>query len=65
MENPALTTWKKSSYSNSNGGDCVEVALFPAGDVGLRDSKHPGDGHLTLSPDAFRAFLGTVRRADR
>jgi hypothetical protein len=34
------TAWRKSSYSGSNGGTCVEVAAVgPA--VAVRDSKHP------------------------
>jgi hypothetical protein len=32
-------TWRKSSFSGSNGGNCVEVANTL---VALRDSKNPG-----------------------
>ncbi|WP_079042725.1 DUF397 domain-containing protein, partial [Streptomyces albus] len=31
-------TWRKSSYSGSDGGNCVEVARTP-GRVHVRDSK--------------------------
>lgn len=31
--------WRKSSFSGSNGGNCVEVA---SGLRALRDSKNPG-----------------------
>jgi uncharacterized protein DUF397 len=52
-------TWRKSSYSGSSGGDCVEVAdLTPH--IAVRDSKNPGHGILTLSPEAFAAFVGGV-----
>ena len=51
--------WRKSSYSGSNGGDCVEVAdLTPH--IAVRDSKNPEVGTLTLSPEAYVAFVGHV-----
>jgi hypothetical protein len=51
--------WRKSSYSGTSGGDCVEVApLTPH--IAVRDSKTPGVGSLTLSPEAFGAFVGYV-----
>ena len=33
--------WRKSSYSGSNGGNCIEVAAT-ARAVAVRDSKNPG-----------------------
>ena len=33
------TTWRKSSYSNGNGGTCVEVAFLDEQQVATRDSK--------------------------
>lgn len=51
--------WRKSSYSGSSGGECVEVAaLTPC--IAVRDSKNPGHGTLTLSPEAYGAFIGFV-----
>lgn len=52
--------WRKSSYSGTNGGDCVEVAhLTPH--IAVRDSKNPEVGTLTLSPEAYVAFVSHVR----
>lgn len=53
-----MTTWRKSSHSGSatTQSDCVEVARFD-GVVGLRDSKAPDTGHLSLSPTAFTELL--------
>ncbi|GAA4365078.1 hypothetical protein GCM10023088_10080 [Actinomadura verrucosospora] len=34
------TKWRKSSYSASNGGNCVELADAATG-VAVRDSKDP------------------------
>ncbi|MEU3517468.1 DUF397 domain-containing protein [Streptomyces sp. NPDC006654] len=53
-------TWRKSSYSDSGGGNCVEISPCPH-TVHIRDSKTAPDGpHLTLSPTAWGAFLGSV-----
>ncbi|MEV0345316.1 DUF397 domain-containing protein [Nonomuraea sp. NPDC050680] len=34
-------TWRKSSRSGSNGGNCLEIAELPGGHRGVRDSKNP------------------------
>jgi hypothetical protein len=54
--------WHKSSYSGSQGGDCVEVATnFPA--VHIRDTKtaSPVSPVLHVAPAAWTAFLGLAR----
>lgn len=33
--------WKKSLYSGSNGGNCVEVMSLPENGRAIRDSKNP------------------------
>ncbi|WP_411101493.1 DUF397 domain-containing protein [Streptomyces sp. cmx-4-9] len=48
-------TWFKSSYSASEGGNCVEVATCP-GRVHVRDSKVPGGPVLDLAPSAWAAL---------
>ncbi|GAA2165997.1 DUF397 domain-containing protein [Actinomadura napierensis] len=56
--------WRKSSRSGSGAGggqDCVEVAALAEG-RGIRDSKAPEAGHLTLSPDGFAQFVARVKR---
>jgi hypothetical protein len=52
-------TWRKSSHSNADNGDCVEVAPS-AGAIAVRDSKAPAAGHVTVHPTAWRAFLSIV-----
>lgn len=53
--------WRKSSYSGYNG-DCVEVAVLSAGQVGVRDSKAHGSGPtLRLSGAEWTVFLAAVR----
>lgn len=56
-----MNTWRKSSRSNTSGGQCVEVAHL-AGNVGVRDSKAPDTGHLTLSPKTFADLVTRVKR---
>lgn len=48
--------WRKSSRSNTQGGNCVEVATLP-GRVLVRDSKHPDGGTLAVTPETFTALL--------
>jgi hypothetical protein len=55
-------TWRKSSYSGSNGGQCVEVARNLPGVVAVRDSKDPDGPSLVVTAGAWRAFLDGVRR---
>ncbi|MEU3089869.1 DUF397 domain-containing protein [Streptomyces massasporeus] len=64
MENsPDLLTarWRKSSYSGSTGGDCVEVAEGFPGAIPVRDSKNPTGPALLIRPDAWRAFMDGLR----
>ncbi|WDV53117.1 DUF397 domain-containing protein [Streptomyces coeruleorubidus] len=53
-------TWRKSSYSGSTGGDCVEVADLGTPGAAMRDSKNPEAGILTVSPHAYAAFVAHV-----
>ncbi|MCF3962887.1 DUF397 domain-containing protein [Streptomyces fuscigenes] len=52
-------TWCKSSYSGSEGGACVEVALDERGELPvlrIRDSKNPAGPALTVAPASWAAF---------
>jgi len=52
--------WRKSSYSGSNGGTCVEVGLAaPA--VAVRDSKHPDGPLLAFPAGTWKAFTDQVK----
>ncbi|NUP39358.1 MAG: DUF397 domain-containing protein [Streptomyces sp.] len=58
--------WRKSSYSQNNGGECVEWApsqVAANGEVPVRDSKDPQGPVLTFSPAAWSAFLADVKSA--
>ncbi|MGH3314339.1 MAG: DUF397 domain-containing protein [Streptomyces sp.] len=48
--------WFKSSYSGSDGGDCVEVAVG-AGRVHVRDSKTDRSPTLSVPTGPWAAFV--------
>ncbi|WP_033280116.1 DUF397 domain-containing protein [Streptomyces sp. NRRL F-525] len=56
---PDLSTavWRKSSYSNGSGGDCVEVRDDLPGVVPLRDSKVPHGPALLIPALAWVPFV--------
>ncbi|MGW8974632.1 DUF397 domain-containing protein [Streptomyces platensis] len=57
----STVTWRKSSYSNSDGGQCIEVSHdFPAL-VPVRDSKHPHRPALTFKVSAWSSFVTAVK----
>ncbi|MFE9922612.1 DUF397 domain-containing protein [Streptomyces sp. NPDC005774] len=62
MSSSTALQWFKSSYSGSDGGNCLEVAAHPTA-VHIRDSKTPDAPHLTVTPEAWSSFL-SVPSAD-
>jgi len=56
--------WQKSSYSGSNGGQCVEVARNLPGIVAVRDSKDPDGPGLVVTQGEWRAFSDGVRQGE-
>ncbi|GAA4898951.1 DUF397 domain-containing protein [Streptomonospora salina] len=57
-------TWRKSSYSNSKGGDCVEVADTADNGAAVRDTKDRDGGHLELPSAEWAAFMRAVKSAE-
>lgn len=60
---PELSTarWRSSSYSNSNGGECVEVSDDFPGIVPVRDSKNPGGPALVVPAAAWSDFVSSLK----
>lgn len=52
--------WRKSSYSDGNGGQCVETATAD-GVVLVRDTQHRDDTVLSIPADAWRRFIAEQR----
>lgn len=60
-------TWRKSSYSGGNGGQCVEVVVI-SGNLSqsdalcvIRDSKDPIGPVLAFRPGQWRQFTAAVK----
>lgn len=51
--------FRKSSYSNGSGGECVEVAADGA--VYVRDTKQDGRAVVTFTPGAWGRFTAAIR----
>ncbi|WP_030244666.1 DUF397 domain-containing protein, partial [Streptomyces sp. NRRL S-350] len=64
MDPARLTTWRKSTYSGPNGGQCVEVADGIPGAMPVRDSKDPDGPALTFSAAAWQSFVTAVRTGE-
>ncbi|WP_329328160.1 DUF397 domain-containing protein [Streptomyces luteogriseus] len=60
---PDLTTaaWRKSSYSDGGGTNCLEVSDDHPGTVPVRDSKRPDGPILVFAAGPWGAFLAGVK----
>jgi uncharacterized protein DUF397 len=56
--------WRKSSYSGSNGGACVEVARNLPGVVAMRDSKNPAGPRLAFGTAQWAAFAAAIKSGE-
>jgi hypothetical protein len=52
--------WRKSTYSGSNGGQCVETAT-DNGVVLVRDTTNRAAGTLTFTATAWQTFVTRLR----
>jgi hypothetical protein len=57
-------TWVKSQRSGPTGGNCVEVAFLPGGEVALRNSRHPAGPALIFTAGEWDAFVGGAADGD-
>jgi hypothetical protein len=56
--------WRKSTYSGSNGGECVQIADGIPDAVPVRDSKNPHGPALVFQPDTFSRFVQALQRGE-
>ncbi|WP_328311852.1 DUF397 domain-containing protein [Streptomyces sp. NBC_00442] len=59
----SVVRWRRSTYSNGDGGNCVEVADNLAGVVPVRDSKVPNGPALIIPARAWVSFVRAVKDA--
>jgi hypothetical protein len=60
METIDSAPWRKSSYSGTNGGDCVEAADLDSR-ILVRDTTDRSGVVLSLSPAAWHRLTDTLR----
>ncbi|MFF7410093.1 DUF397 domain-containing protein [Streptomyces lydicus] len=59
-----LTGWRKSSYSDNEGSECVEVLDgYPVG-VPVRDSKVPFGPAVVFPVAAWSSFIASVKEGE-
>jgi hypothetical protein len=60
MEGNNALTWRKSSYSGANGGQCVEVGN-DTHLIAVRDSQDPDGSVLAFAAATWAAFAERVK----
>ncbi|GGV46356.1 hypothetical protein GCM10010277_37990 [Streptomyces longisporoflavus] len=54
-------SWRKSSYSNQDGGACVEISDDFAAAIPVRDSKVPHGSILVFSTAGWASFVAALK----
>jgi Domain of unknown function (DUF397) len=57
-----MGNWRKSTYSDANGGDCIEVASDAL--VMVRDTGNRDGAMLTVSAEAWQRFISSLSGGD-
>lgn len=58
-----ITRWRKSSQSGGvEDKQCVELGQLAQG-IGVRDSKNPHAGHITLTATEFAGLVNAIKHA--
>lgn len=57
-------TWRTSSFSSGQGGNCVEIANLPNGGTAVRDSKNPTGPALRFTTAQWSVFTTGIKAGD-
>ncbi|MDT0343283.1 DUF397 domain-containing protein [Streptomyces litchfieldiae] len=57
----SAATWRTSSYSNGDGGNCVEVADGVPGVIPVRDTKNRSAAALLIPTTAWTPFIEATK----
>lgn len=60
---PQDLTWRKSSFSGTNGGACVEVAQTDEG-ILVRNSKRPSEGTIAFTRSEVAAWIAGCKAGE-
>jgi hypothetical protein len=55
-----MVNWRTSTYSDANGGNCIETASAD-GVVLVRDTTNRDGGLLTFNVEAWASFTASIR----
>ncbi|WTW99859.1 DUF397 domain-containing protein [Streptomycetaceae bacterium NBC_01309] len=58
---PAAGDWFKSSYSNNQGGNCVEGARVGVRAMAVRDSKDAARGMLVVGAASWSSLASALK----
>lgn len=61
MEAIDSATWRKSSYSGTNGGGCVEAGVAEQGTVLVRDTTNRGGAVLIIPVESWETFTDWLK----
>ena len=56
-----MGNWRKSTHSDANGGDCIEVASTDV--IMIRDTTNRGDVVMTVRAEAWQSFIASLKQA--
>lgn len=59
-----LNGWRKSTYSNNEGGSCVEIVDHHPTGIPVRDSKDPHGPALVFPTPAWSTFIAAVKTGE-
>ncbi|MFJ2019470.1 DUF397 domain-containing protein [Streptomyces nodosus] len=57
-------TWRKSSYSNQDGGECLELSEDFVAVVPVRDSKDVRGPVIAFAAGGWASFVAAVKRGE-
>ncbi|MGX1561932.1 DUF397 domain-containing protein [Streptomyces sp. NPDC055506] len=57
-----LNGWRKSTYSNDQGGSCLEILDDYGCGIPVRDSKNPKGPALVFGSDGWSSFVTAIKQ---
>jgi hypothetical protein len=64
MQDLRAAAWRASSYSNAQGGECLQIADNIPTSLPIRDSKTPTGPVLAFPAPTWTGFLTALKSGD-